>query len=60
MARHARRITHTRAKKIAEAEGAIRRLEASLARGNNRFGSYGAAIRDAIERWQRLLHQLRA
>ena len=47
----------TRAEKIAEAQGAIARLERQLT-GTNRFGAYGQSIREAIRRWQSALAEL--
>lgn len=46
------------AKTLAEASAAIKRLQATLNQGDNRFGEYGRNCRDAIQRWEDTVEEI--
>jgi hypothetical protein len=48
----------TDAERIIEARDTIARLQETLNQGNNRFGSYGDAIRDSIKKWETAIVRL--
>lgn len=45
------------AERIAEARGAIRRLEDTLKVGENRYGDYGRRVRESIAGWQAVIER---
>ena len=50
----------SKTEKLAEARGAIARLESTLNAGQNRYGVYGDNVRRAIKGWQTAITELSA
>lgn len=50
----------TQADRLAEAEGHIRNITASMNQGSNRFGQYGQSCRESITRWEATATDARA
>lgn len=52
------RVPRTDAARIAEAQSSVAALERTLSQGDNRFGTYGANVRDSIRRWQLVITEI--